>query len=44
MPQKKKKKHSTQTELFAYVKTAIYRFKHSPIQHGEQQKKMAKTI
>ena len=33
-----KKKQSTQTELFAYVKTAKYRFKTVPIQHGEQQK------
>ena len=34
-----KKKQSTQTELFAYVKTAKYRFKPVPIQHGEQTKK-----
>lgn len=34
-----KKKQSTQTELFAYVKTAIYRFEIVPIQHGEQQQK-----
>ena len=40
-----KKKQSTQTELFAYVKTAIYRFEIVPIQHGEQhQKKMAKEF
>ena len=39
-----KKKQSTQTELFAYVKTAKYRFKIVPIQYGEQQKKMAKRI
>ncbi len=32
------KKQSTQTELFAYVKRAKYRFKTVPIQHGEQQK------
>jgi len=37
--QKKKKKQSTQTELFAYVKTAKYRFKIVPIQYGEQQKR-----
>ena len=41
----KKKKQSTQTELFAYVKTAIYRFEIVPIQHGEQhQKKNGKRI
>ena len=34
-----KKKQSTQTELFAYVKTAKHRFQKVPIQHGEQQKK-----
>jgi len=39
-----KKKQSTQTELFAYVKTAIYRFEIVPIQYGEQQKKMAKEF
>jgi len=41
-----KKKQSTQTELFAYVKTAKYRFTQVPIPHGEQQqqKKMAKRI
>jgi hypothetical protein len=39
-----KKKQSTQTELFAYVKAAKYRFKIVPIQHGEQQTKMAKRI
>ena len=40
-----KKKQSTQTELFAYVKTAIYRFKIVPIQYGEQtKKKMAKEF
>ena len=31
------KKQSTQTELFAYVKTAKYRFTQVPIQYGEQQ-------
>ena len=44
MPKKKKKKKSKQTELFAYVKTAIYRFEIVPIQYGEPQKKMAKRI
>ena len=39
----KKKKQSTQTELFAYVKTAKHRFKIVPIQYGEQQK-MAKEF
>ena len=34
-----KKKQSTQTELFAYVKTAKYRFAQVPILHGEQQQK-----
>ncbi len=34
-----KKKQSTQTELFAYVKTAKYRFTKVPILNGEQQKK-----
>ena len=34
-----KKKQSTQTELFAYVKTAKYRFTKVPIQYGEQQQK-----
>ncbi len=33
-----KKKQSTQTELFAYVKTAKYRLKIVPILYGEQQK------
>ena len=38
-PKKKtKKKQSTQTELFAYVKTAKYRLKIVPILYGEQQK------
>ena len=41
----KKKKQSTQTELFAYVKTAIHRFEIVPIQYGEQQpKKKAKEF
>ena len=35
----KKKKQSTQTELFAYVKTAKHCFKIVPTQHGEQQQK-----
>ena len=39
---KKTKKQSTQTELFAYVKTAKYRFKIVPIQHGEQTNKNGK--
>ena len=38
-----KKKQSTQTELFAHVKTAIYRFGIVPIQYGEP-KKMAKEF
>ncbi len=44
MPQKKKKQQSTQTELFAYVKTAKYRFTQIPIPHGEQQKKWQKEF
>ena len=40
----KKKKQSTQTELFAYVKTAIYRFEIVPIQYGEPQKKWQKEF
>ncbi len=44
-PKKKKKKQSTQTELFGYVKKAKYRFSKVPILHGEQQqKKMAKEF
>ena len=39
-----KKKQSTQTELFAYVKTAKHRFQKVPIPHGEQQKKWQKNL
>ncbi len=39
-----KKKQSTQTELFAHVKTAKYRFKIVPILYGEQQKKWNERI
>jgi len=39
-----KKKQSTQTELFAYVKTAKTVSEQVPTQYGEQQKKNGKRI
>jgi len=38
------KKQSTQTELFAYVKTAKYRFNQFPYDMANKPKKMAKEF
>jgi len=39
-----KKKQSTQTELFAYVKNSKIPFQKVPIQHVNKPKKMAKEF
>jgi len=41
---KKKKKQSTQTELFAYVKTAKYRFNQFPYNMANNKKKWQKEF